>query len=74
MGLILDHIYLCYKSESKFLEASIFKDLSAFFSGPFEMKGSVCLFLYIGVLVQCVLFNAEWCIKLLALVFFYHTL
>jgi len=36
----------------------------------FKVEGSVCLFLYTGG----VLFHAECCIRLLALVFFHHTL
>ena len=34
----------------------------------------VSISLYISILMQCVLYNVEGCIRLLALVFFYHTL
>ena len=42
--------------------------LSVYFSGPymahiFEMKGSVCLSVLFSILVQCVLFHVEWCIR-----------
>ena len=37
-----------------------------------DVEGLVCRSFSCSVLVQCVLFHVEWCIRLLALVFFYH--
>ena len=42
-------------------------------SGSEGVEGRTCLSVFFSILVQCVLFHAECCIRQLALVFFNHT-